>query len=602
MLSLLLNPIHIQISETPKMKIKKMHGKKGQVFMPLFFIVTLIIFPILYLDLAAKTEQFENEGAESNKIGEKQLAVLKASQEAEKAQLYLDLAAQYAYGTATAAIAKQNYLSADECSFYRGVPVVYGTEDCMLYGYDLQKALQTTLSEETTTALLSYIEEYPSLDLPTEEYFITFIDGFVQGKSSSTLDVPIVSITSQNLPERIADQNAPASLASDLITLWPVEYQEQYITSCFGYREIKEGSKYHQGVDIRAHGNVPVHVVLSGTVISVDPIELGKIVVDHGNGISTAYLHLQTIVVQEGQAVQKGDILGTSGNIGTKYEHLHFELIDTNIQHVTDQYGYEGVLGEGKVNPLCFFSSTLSYKYNPELLKNCVANGGYLRFCDLYAEQTGVTEIEASRETATKKQPVTTYKVSKSTTAMLQQIDANYGEMIEDAIEGTSISKALVIGLIAQESSGNPKAGSGTGCQGLMQFCGSTAKGYGLCDNNKCSGRDDRRDPEKAIPAGVKLLSDDINLFSSSYTDREAFGLASYNGGAAIVKDAIEATGKKDPTWEEVSAALTADIVGKYLKGKNFDQTEERNVKVREISEYPRRVQRYAAAYESLEK
>ena len=138
--------------------------------------------------------------------------------------------------------------------------------------------------------------------------------------------------------------------------------------------------------------------------------------------------------------------------------------------------------------------------------------------------------------------------------------------------------------------------------ESVSASCGSTAKGYGLCDNNKCSGRDDRRDPEKAIPAGVKLLSDDINLFSSSYTDREAFGLASYNGGAAIVKDAIEATGKKDPTWEEVSAALTADIVGKYLKGKNFDQTDERNVKVREISEYPRRVQRYAAAYESLEK
>ncbi len=588
---------------------KNTFDKKGQMFMPLLFIVTLIIFTTLYLDLAAKTEQFENEGAESNKIGEKQLAVLKASQEAEKAQLYLDLAAQYAYGTATAATAKKNYLTKDACHFYRGVPVVYGSEDCMLYGDDLQKALETTLSEETTTALLSYIEEYSSLDLPTEEYFIRFSDdGVVQGKSSSSLEVPIVSLTSQTVPERIADQNVPASLATDLITLWPVEYQEQYITSCFGYREIKEGSKYHQGVDIRARGNVPVYVVLSGTVTSIDPIKLGKIVVDHGNGILTAYLHLHTITVQEGQAVQKGDVLGTSGNKGTKAEHLHFEFIDTNIQQVTDHYGYQGVLGDGKVNPLCFFSSSLSYNYNPELLKNCVANGGYLRFCDLYAKQTGVSETsmsDASTEkqpvASTEKKPVTTYKVTKSTTATLQQIDANYGDLIEDAIEGTSISKALVIGLITQESSGNPNAGSSTGCQGLMQFCGSTAKGYGLCDNSKCSGRDERRDPEKAIPAGVKLLSDDINLFSSSYTDREAFGLASYNGGSAIVKDAIKATGKKDPTWEEVSAALTEEIVGRYLKGKYFDTTKERNGKVREISEYPRKIQKYAAAYESLE-
>ena len=135
-----------------------------------------------------------------------------------------------------------------------------------------------------------------------------------------------------------------------------------------------------------------------------------------------------------------------------------------------------------------------------------------------------------------------------------------------------------------------------------MQFCGSTAQGYGLCDNSKCSGRDDRKNPEKAIPAGVKLIVDDINTFKDSYTDREAFGLAAYNGGAAIVKAAIEATGKSNPSWEEVSAALTQEIVGRYLKGKYFDTTEERNAKVREITSYPEKVERYAAAYESLEK
>jgi murein DD-endopeptidase MepM/ murein hydrolase activator NlpD len=590
---------------------KNAFHKKAQVFMPLLVIVTLIIFTTLYLDLAAKSEQFEQQDdTEDPKIGTKQLVVLQATFDAQKAQLYLDIAAEYAYGTAAAATAREGYLSQEECKNYRGVPIVYGAaehSDCMAYNEDLEQQLAETLTATFNDALTPYLEAYEeTLDIPQYNYIITFDDKYIIGKGEEPIEVPIFGILPTVVrPEEVQQQASSRGAAQ--FSQWPVQYDEHKVNSCFGYRGgdvvsgKSKGSTYHPGVDIRGPRGTPVLAVDAGNVIEVSPVRWGRVVIDHGNGIYSEYVHMDTVLVEEGQAVETGTELGTTGGRGKNgpndYDaHLHFGIIDTNIPAgLRDAQKNRAVLTsfdeDQFVNPLCYFDETVSYTYKNNLA--CRSQRGPLKFCSLYKEQIEITPSQTQSPTKT--------STSTSTTAMLKKIDATYGDLIEEAIQGTGISKALVIGLIAQESSGNPNAGSSTGCQGLMQFCASSAYGYGLCDNKKCSGRDDRKDPEKAIPAGVKLLVDDIGSFSK-YTDREAFGLAAYNGGAAIVKAAIQATGKTDPSWEEVSAALTADIVGKYLKGKYFDTTEERNAKVREITSYPGKVQKYAAAYAALEK
>lgn len=585
-------------------RIKILHAKKAQYFMPLFAFFVLVLFTMLYFDLAAKTEQFESKEGENNKIGEKQLAVLNAVAEGEKALLYLDLSAQQAYGAAVLETAKSNYLDYSSCSFYRGVPVVYGSDDCMLYGNELEEEVEKKLTDEITLALAPYIEAYTSADLPTEKYILIFEKGVITGRSVYPLLIPILSITSQKITEEAKSVTQQGATVSDLIDIWPVDYPERYITSCFGYREIEEGSTYHEGVDIRAKGHVSVYSVLPGTVTTAALNKKGMVVIDHGNGISTIYLHLDTIVVSEGQKVDKKTILGTSGATGTKAEHLHFEIINKNIQQVTDQYGYKGVLAnekEGKVNPLCFFSSSLTYEYNSIKTKNCVANGGYKRFCDLYNQQTGVS-ISSSTSGSS-------YTPSASTTEKLKQIDTNYGALIDSAVSGTSVPKALVVAVIMTESGGNTNAVSSTGCAGLMQFCKGTAYNYDLCSNKKCTGTDYRTDATRAIPAGVKLLQDNLNSFSG-YTDRVAFSLAAYNGGAGLIKKAITATGKSDPSWDEVSAQITQELVADVYSDafsdsvyeQSFGTTEMRNKKVREVRGYANKVLSYYYAYEGLEK
>ena len=101
------------------------------------------------------------------------------------------------------------------------------------------------------------------------------------------------------------------------------------ITTKFGTGRVLNGKprSSHSGVDISGKKGKPVKGSNSGRVLLADDFYLsGKtIVVDHGWGVSTIYAHLDRIDVQEGQEVNRGQVLGTVGTTGRSTgPHLHF--------------------------------------------------------------------------------------------------------------------------------------------------------------------------------------------------------------------------------------------------------------------------------------
>ncbi|MDR7435531.1 MAG: peptidoglycan DD-metalloendopeptidase family protein [Armatimonadota bacterium] len=110
--------------------------------------------------------------------------------------------------------------------------------------------------------------------------------------------------------------------------LWPLEGE---ITSGFGVRRhpIFRIAKMHTGVDIASTWGTPVPAAGDGEVIYAGWFGgYGKIVViDHGGGLSTLYAHLSTILVELGQKVKRGQIIGRVGSTGySTGPHLHFEI------------------------------------------------------------------------------------------------------------------------------------------------------------------------------------------------------------------------------------------------------------------------------------
>ncbi len=84
---------------------------------------------------------------------------------------------------------------------------------------------------------------------------------------------------------------------------------------------------FHNGIDLRAAVGTPVKAVNDGVVkIAADYLLEGNFVMlDHGFGIFSDYLHLSKILVSPGERVTKGQVIGLSGESGEAVgPHLHF--------------------------------------------------------------------------------------------------------------------------------------------------------------------------------------------------------------------------------------------------------------------------------------
>lgn len=82
----------------------------------------------------------------------------------------------------------------------------------------------------------------------------------------------------------------------------------------------------HQGLDYAVPTGTPVSAMNSGTVLVARPMffEGNCIMLDHGQGLLTIYMHLSEFKVKEGQHVRRGQIIGLSGGTGRATgPHLH---------------------------------------------------------------------------------------------------------------------------------------------------------------------------------------------------------------------------------------------------------------------------------------
>ena len=193
-----------------------------------------------------------------------------------------------------------------------------------------------------------------------------------------------------------------------------------------------------------------------------------------------------------------------------------------------------------------------------------------------------------------------------------------YNDQIQDAVESTweheefPLDPITFKALVAAESAFRKDAVSPTGAVGLVQITGGTAKAYGLTTSPP---PDQRRLPEKALPAGVKILADKLTVINepnqnvdygktvSDYYAKngkpnaeqmETLALAGYNGGGSTVLRAMayaiedgldprefsNLVGSERPTKETPLYKAVKDTFGeRFAEGKYH-----------EMGEYPDRI------------
>ncbi|WP_339826571.1 M23 family metallopeptidase [uncultured Parasphingorhabdus sp.] len=133
----------------------------------------------------------------------------------------------------------------------------------------------------------------------------------------------------------LAQINAARSVKSDSAGwredfIWPVKGR---ISGMFGNQRIYNGSpgSYHSGIDIAAPTGTyyvaPADGVVTLAASSPFSLEGNLLMIDHGMGLNSAFLHSSEILVKEGQQVKRGEPIGRIGSTGSATgPHLHWSM------------------------------------------------------------------------------------------------------------------------------------------------------------------------------------------------------------------------------------------------------------------------------------
>jgi len=111
--------------------------------------------------------------------------------------------------------------------------------------------------------------------------------------------------------------------------IWPVHGR---VSGRFGSRRIYNGvpGAPHSGMDIAVPTGTPVRAPASGRVVFADPdlyLTGGTVLIDHGYGIGSNFLHLSRLDVHVGDVVSQGQIIGLAGATGRATgPHLHWGM------------------------------------------------------------------------------------------------------------------------------------------------------------------------------------------------------------------------------------------------------------------------------------
>lgn len=116
----------------------------------------------------------------------------------------------------------------------------------------------------------------------------------------------------------------------DTSFIWPCPSSSR-ITSNFGGREspTEGASSNHQGIDIGASTGSNILAAASGVVsIATYSSSAGNyVMISHGGGVSTVYMHCSSLLVSEGEKVSQGQVIAKVGSTGySTGPHLHFGI------------------------------------------------------------------------------------------------------------------------------------------------------------------------------------------------------------------------------------------------------------------------------------
>jgi murein DD-endopeptidase MepM/ murein hydrolase activator NlpD len=179
-----------------------------------------------------------------------------------------------------------------------------------------QEALLDSLQEERGQ-IVSLVEQLDRLE--TEYNHLRSLFGPTADPVAPDLWLPPAGLPGTRALESsdLGDETVPSA--------WPLA-ESGYVTQSL--IEGDEGD--HPGLDIAVATDSYIRASGAGRILRTgeDPVYGRFVVVDHGQGYQSVYAHASQILVERGESVRRGEVIGLTGSSGrSTAPHLHFEIL-----------------------------------------------------------------------------------------------------------------------------------------------------------------------------------------------------------------------------------------------------------------------------------
>jgi len=172
---------------------------------------------------------------------------------------------------------------------------------------------------DETNTFLEVAGQRVQFDLHPRSYDTSRIDGLPPSQVSTFTEEQLKHIRSSSSRKKVGFASRAAEMGFQDGFIYPVKTYTK--TTNFGAQRILNGEakRPHYGVDLAAPTGTPIYAPADGVVSLADDnlyFEGAMVLLDHGQGLISMYLHTDEILVKPGQRVKRGEQIATIGSKG----------------------------------------------------------------------------------------------------------------------------------------------------------------------------------------------------------------------------------------------------------------------------------------------
>ena len=216
-------------------------------------------------------------------------------------------------------LAKQGGLVTCQTEANAKVKIARSDDDFYYETANSDGVLFVGFDRDETTNFVEYVGERVSFDVASREYDISRIDGLPPSQVSTFSDAQLKRIRSSSARKKKGFASRAVQIGFTDGFIYPVKDFRK--TTNFGAQRILNGEskRPHYGVDLAAPIGTPIYAPADGIVSLADDdlyFEGAMVLLDHGQGLISMYLHTDDILVEPGQSVKQGEQIATVGSKG----------------------------------------------------------------------------------------------------------------------------------------------------------------------------------------------------------------------------------------------------------------------------------------------